>query len=402
MTVESQPSRFSQMLRAELAAAHPAAPPREVKCGETIFQEGDPGDGLYVILEGSVQISAIVGQSERRVLTQFGPGDFFGEMAVIDFEPRSASAVADKDTRLLFVSRDEMLRLMERQPALALALLREFTHRMREFNRQYVQEIIHADRIAMLGRFARSIVHDLKNPLGVIGLAADLSAAERATPAMRKEARERIHTQVDRMSHMLQELLRLTEGGKLSALEPTSLREYFAGVLDEVRDEMEARRVTLEAAAAPDVRLPLNRARLVHVFFNLFNNAADFLKNGGKIMIRFEETSRDVLVEVEDTGPGIPPEVARKLFTPFFTHGKPNGTGLGLTICKNIVEDHAGKSGRARSRTGARSSASRCRCRSGEGRTRGGEDSFAARARGQARSGFTTVPWMSVRRNSRP
>jgi signal transduction histidine kinase len=60
-------------------------------------------------------------------------------------------------------------------------------------------------------------------------------------------------------------------------------------------------------------------------------------------MVRFEQTSREVLVEVEDTRPGIPPEVARKLFTPFFTHGKPNGTGLGLTICKNIVEDHGGK-----------------------------------------------------------
>ena len=122
---------------------------------------------------------------------------------------------------------------------------------------------------------------------------------------------------------------------------PDLISRVTDAVLDEVRDEMEARRVTLEAAAAPDVRLPLNRARLVHVFFNLFNNAADFLKNGGKSMIRFEETSRDVHVEVEDTGPGIPPEVARKLFTPFFTHGKPNGTGLGLTIARQrIVEQH--------------------------------------------------------------
>ena len=61
----------------------------------TIFQEGDPGDGLYVILEGSVQISAIVGQSERRVLTQFGPGDFFGEVALMKGTRRTATRTDD-------------------------------------------------------------------------------------------------------------------------------------------------------------------------------------------------------------------------------------------------------------------------------------------------------------------
>lgn len=335
---------FTPLLQAELRERGGMASIRNVPCGETVFQEGDPGDGLYVILEGSVQISAVVGHSERRVLSQFGPGDFFREMAVIDNAPRSATVTTDKDTRLLFVSREAMLHLMEQAPPLTVALLREFTLRLREFNRQYVQEILHADRLTMLGRFARSIVHDLKNPLNVIGLAGDMAAIENATPEMRREARKRIHQQVDRLSHMVNELLRVTEGTKQSTLGLGDFAAYFNGVVEEVRDELGDRRVVLEIQNPPPaVQLRLNPTRLHHVFFNLFNNAADFLPGGGKIMVRFRQTPKELVAEVEDTGPGFSTEVARKLFTPFFTQGKPNGTGLGLSICKNIIEDHGGR-----------------------------------------------------------
>lgn len=345
MSGEVPPKSFVPLLQAELRARGAVGVSiRAVKCGEVIFQEGDPGTGLYVILEGLVQISAVVGQAERRVLSQFGAGEFFGEMAVIDNAPRSATVTADKDSRLLFIARDEMLTLMEQVPALTVALLREFTHRLREFNRQYVQEILHADRLTMLGRFARSIVHDLKNPLNVIGLAGDMAALDQATPAMRREAQKRIHQQVDRLSHMVNELLRVTEGTKQSALEPGDFAAYFNSVIDEVRDELGDRRVVLEIQNPPPaVTLRLNPTRLHHVFFNLFNNAADFMPDGGRILVRFEQKPREIFAEVEDTGPGFSEEVARKLFTPFFTHGKPNGTGLGLSICKNIIEDHGGK-----------------------------------------------------------
>ncbi|GDY20018.1 hypothetical protein LBMAG56_13630 [Verrucomicrobiota bacterium] len=344
MSAEPPFKSFTQLLHEELQARGEAPVIKVFPGGETIFKEGDPGDGLYLILDGLVQISAIVGQSERRVLSQLGPGEFFGEMAVIDNAPRSASAIADKDSRLLFVSHDEMMELMQQCPALAVALLRDFSHRMREFNRQYVQEILHADRLTMLGRFARSIVHDLKNPLNVIGLAGDMAAMEKATPEMRREARKRIHQQVDRLARMVNELLRVTEGTKQSSLEPGDFAAYFHSVVEEVREELGDRLVVLEIQNPPPaVTLRLNPSRLHHVFFNLFNNAADFMPRGGRIMVRFQQTPRELIAEVEDTGPGFSAETARKLFTPFFTQGKPNGTGLGLSICKNIIEDHGGK-----------------------------------------------------------
>ncbi len=65
--------------------------------------------------------------------------------------------------------------------------------------------------------------------------------------------------------------------------------------------------------------------------------------NGGKIFLRFQASASEMVTEIEDTGPGIAPEIGDNLFQPFMTHGKSQGTGLGLFICKKIIEDHRGK-----------------------------------------------------------
>ena len=67
------------------------------------------------------------------------------------------------------------------------------------------------------------------------------------------------------------------------------------------------------------------------------------MPTGGKIILRFSQNENEVVTEIEDTGPGIAPEIANTVFEAFTTHGKSHGTGLGLTICKRIVEDHKGK-----------------------------------------------------------
>jgi two-component system sensor kinase FixL len=79
------------------------------------------------------------------------------------------------------------------------------------------------------------------------------------------------------------------------------------------------------------------------VFYNLVFNATDAMTSGGKIFVRFRMTENDVITEIEDSGPGIAPEIADRLFDAFATYGKAHGTGLGLSICKKIVEDHHGR-----------------------------------------------------------
>src|SRR5947207_713724 len=128
--------------------------------GQVIFREGDTSDALYVIEQGSVEISAIIGQRERRVFAIFGPGDYFGEIAVIDSKPRSATAVAKAATVVRCISRDKVWRMFSRSPRLLVTMMHGFSQRMRELDRRYLQELFQHERLALLGRFAQSIVHD--------------------------------------------------------------------------------------------------------------------------------------------------------------------------------------------------------------------------------------------------
>ena len=89
--------------------------------------------------------------------------------------------------------------------------------------------------------------------------------------------------------------------------------------------------------------LPLNPKRLRRVFYNLIHNATDAMPGGGKITLRFRQAGGEVITEIEDSGPGIAPEIAEKLFDAFATYGKAHGTGLGLSISKKIIEDHRGR-----------------------------------------------------------
>lgn len=335
---------FSQLSLEDLHRLAGVARELSFAAGKEIFKQGDPGDGVYLVREGLVEISVKGGQTGRYIFTEAGPGDLLGEMAVIEDQPRSASAVARKDTIVYFLPRADVLKLVEDSPAVALVLLKEISHRLRTFNQQYLREVLQAERLAVVGRFARSIVHDLKNPLNIIGLTAEMAALGQSTPETRDKALKNIRLQVDRINDLVAEILDFTQGTTSDlVLPPVDFAHFIKEVLGEIRGEASLRSSMIEVEnEPPSVSLPLNPKRLRRLFFNLVHNATDAMPRGGKIFLRFRQTPNAVVVEMEDTGPGIAPEIAGHLFEAFATFGKTNGTGLGLSICKKIVEDHRG------------------------------------------------------------
>ena len=144
---------------------------------------------------------------------------------------------------------------------------------------------------------------------------------------------------------MLQELIDFTRpGGELPKLRAMKFAPYLNSLAEEAGTELAQRGVKL-ILETPPPRVPvrIEPHRLSRLFYNLLGNAADEMKDGGNITLRFKKTGGELHVEVQDDGRGIPPEIADSLFKPFATFGKPHGTGLGLTICRRIAEDHGGR-----------------------------------------------------------
>ena len=313
--------------------------------GAEIFHQGDTGDGVYLIESGEVRISVDDPDHETRDLSRLKAGDFFGEMAVLDDYPRSATALAATDVVVQFFPRAEVLRLLDRMPGLAVALLRQISSRFRDFSRQHVQELLRAERLALVGKFAGAIVHDIRNPLNLISVSAELACQQITSPEVREMARARILKQVDRISTLIGEILDFTKGNDTDlALLRTDFSKLFPIFLDELKPRLEHTGVKVVfESQPPPVQLAADPDRLERAFQNLLHNAIDAMSEGGKIFLRFSVADGKVLTEIEDTGPGIPEELMDRLFQPFATHGKAAGTGLGLSICKRIVEAHGGQ-----------------------------------------------------------
>ena len=336
---------FRHLSPIELQALRQVAREQQFPAGQTVFKEGDPGDGVYLVKDGAVEISATVAPDTERVIAQVGPGELFGEMAVLELKPRSATAKAAQQSTVYFIPRDELLAMVQRSPVLAMELLREISRRLREFDQRYIQEILQSERLAVVGRFARSIVHDLKNPLNIIGLSAEMTTLQKATPESRQRAATTIRDQVERISDLIGEILDFTQGSRADyVLGMADYATFARQTLEEMRAEVEPRGIRLESEVPPSVlKLSFDPKRLRRVFENLIHNAAEAVPAGGTVLVRVHVQGGDVITEIEDTGPGIAPEIAGKLFEPFATYGKVHGTGLGLSICKRIVEDHRGR-----------------------------------------------------------
>jgi signal transduction histidine kinase len=336
---------FHNLDPSELSALRLITQERSLAAGQEIFREGDPGDGVYFVKDGLVEISGLVGGESRRVFSQLDPGEIFGEMAVIEQRLRSATATAVKDAEVYFIPRGEMLSLIQRSPVLAFTLLQQISHRLREFNQLHLREIVQAESLAVVGRFAQSIVHDLKNPLSIIALCAETFDMPTVKSEIRAKAKGRIKKQVERINDMVSDILIFTERKQTDAeLKPGDFRAFVLELFGDLRAEAEFKAAHIELENEPPaVLVAFDPRRLSRIFFNLVGNATDMMRSGGKIYLRFHRDEKEIVTEIEDTGPGIAPVVSDKLFQPFTTHGKEHGTGLGLSICKKIIEDHQGR-----------------------------------------------------------
>ena len=203
------------------------------------------------------------------------------------------------------------------------------------------QELIRQERISTIGRLASSIVHDLRNPLAAIYGGAEMMVdAELSAPQMKRLAGN-IYQASRRISNMLEDLLRVSRG-KQAERETTELTEILGYVIAAHADSSRSQNVVITLKAEPPLDVTMECARVERVFHNLIENALEMMLNGGAIIVTAIADKGSVEVTVEDTGPGISPQIRDQLFQPFVSFGKKNGLGLGLALSRQTILEHSG------------------------------------------------------------
>lgn len=411
----------------------------ELKAGEILFKEGDPGDRVYVLKEGSLEVVKQAGKREVLLAVNDKPGMVIGEMALIEQAPRMATVRARYDSTLLGIHQNQLDVLLNTSPSAGQAILHTVLGRWRNTESLLRQN----EKMAQLGTLTAGVAHELNNPAAAVQRSAD--------QLQEKLGRfEKIHIRLGQYhcsDLQLRKLNELTENAQMRSMRFVTLdpltrsdREYeieewldeqeiedswelapilvnlgfqtadldeIAQVFDgallgtivqwlgaistvysliveisqgagrisdivkalksysyldqapiqevDVHEGLDNTLIILRSKTKEGIhivrdyaedlpRITAYGSELNQVWTNLIDNAIDAMDGEGQITIRTRQEDNDVVVEIEDEGPGIPAEIQPRIFEPFFTTKGPGiGTGLGLNITYNIiVEKHRG------------------------------------------------------------
>ena len=314
-----------------------------VDAGAVIFEEGDAGDSLYLVADGAVKISKTGRGGAQETLGYIESGNFFGEMALLDGQPRSAKATAVKETLLASVDEQTFQHILQLAPSrLHMNFLRSVTQRLRDVNSHFISEVMRNERLSLVGSMANSIIHDLKNPICIVRSCAELLSLDTENSKTQQLA-AMLTKAANGMLAMTQELLDYARGD--ASLKKTECSVWH--LLDELNEQvlqlLPGQNIRLIKHLRYDGKLVIDLPRMVRVIANLIKNAREAMPQGGILTLDIEEDGPNAIIRVADTGPGMSPDVLAKVFEPFFTHGKKNGTGLGMAIARSIVEAHGGQ-----------------------------------------------------------
>jgi signal transduction histidine kinase len=202
------------------------------------------------------------------------------------------------------------------------------------------EQISKSERLAALGQVVAEITHEIKNPLALIGgFARQMIRKTEGHQDLSKL--NVIAEEVKRLEKLLSDLREFYLPRNLT-LEQVEINGVLQELYDLIKDNCDGKNIRLELKTAADAGLvEVDRGKLKQVLMNLLKNAIEAMDHGGSISIQSRLSKHNVDVTIADDGPGISKDDQEKIFNPFFTT-KRHGTGLGLSVCKRIMEDHEG------------------------------------------------------------
>jgi signal transduction histidine kinase len=355
--IESGYHRYRAELAEDNAAARPVPPGDFLK-----WADAHPVRHLLTPCQKLVQVSkeamhrtaaeseAVTGRTQGAMLLLglAGPlGGLLGgygiarglsrSIARLSVHVRDVQTHLDQEVGSVRLEGEAGLQEIDRQLELVVTRVQEVAGRLQ----RQQQEIMRAEQLAAVGQLAASVAHEVRNPLTGMKLLVASALRSNNSKPLTLEDLGVIHGEIVRLEHLVQGLLDFARPPKAER-SPCDLREVVAQSLDLIRARARQCRVALEVSQpGQPVPATIDQVQFRTVLLNLFLNALDAMPRGGRLSVELEN-GRDIRLQVRDTGPGIAPEMAGRLFTPFAS-SKPTGTGLGLSVCRRVVEEHGGR-----------------------------------------------------------
>jgi signal transduction histidine kinase len=334
------------------------------QAGETVFTEGSRGDRFFIVLDGQVEVWKDSEGLPDSLLAVHGSGHLFGEIALVDDLPRSATVRVREAARLLYLTREEFRSAIKTSPGMALSVLRALSAMVRNSNESYVEKLqernqklerayeelqktqerlLEQERLSNLGKFSSMILHDIRNPASVIKSYAEMIQLQVEDPQKVSRNAERILKEVVRLERLTADLLDYSRGQVRLNVQIIQLDNFLQRVEEAVAERMNARGIDMVFENSCTEPALFDEERLVRVVLNLLDNARKATPRGGRIVVSSSCAARGVVIRVQDSGEGMSQEVRERVFQPFFSSSSDGGTGLGMVIVKNIVEAHEGE-----------------------------------------------------------
>ena len=355
---------FKGLVDEEIRLVASACAEEERDAGDVIFVEGATADRFYIVIEGRVEVWKNYYDAKPDLLAVHGPGHFFGEMALIDELPRSATVVAKDAARLLFLYRDDFRRLIRERSSIALSVMTAISYMVRSANEAYVEDLrkrnaqlekayaqlesaqaerLRSERLSTLGKFSSLILHDIRNPLSGLKGQIQLMGLRLDEPDKLKSHIAASLAEISRFERLANEFLDYSRGEVRLDMAVARPGEILARLEEGLRERFARAGIRVERDLRYDEPVILDADRVLRALQNLADNARKAMSSkGGVLSLKSYLDGVQLAFEVADTGEGMSPEVLGHLFEPFYSASGQGGTGLGMLIVKNIVEAHGG------------------------------------------------------------
>lgn len=353
---------FPQLAPADLAELAAVAQMRHYPADVVLCHEGQVEHVFYVMVAGQVSVTKRVDESSEQFLKTLGPGEFFGEIALVQDGPRTATVRTTEPTTVLEIHRDAFLSVVNRSAPLAMRVMLGVTWRLRDSDQRALTELRRrnaelaqayrelAEQERLRSEFLTTISHELRTPLTVAMGYLQLINSGFLPLAQSGDFLKLIAQNLDEVVQLVNNLLFLQE---LEMITPQFERHTVDEIIFKALEGMAERAAqsgltltTRTESGLPPLKVDLSG--LTRALRALLDNAIKFSPDGGEVVIHAYAQGDQVCIAVRDPGVGFPIERIEELFQPFkrieSTDGHLfGGVGIGLPIARGMVEMHGGR-----------------------------------------------------------